>query len=73
MLHFTQLPRLFNVTIGGLLYVFTYVTLAPFTGIVTTSELQTVTNIIQKTRPLALIAKPVLTYQQKLLRMSAKT
>ena len=73
MLRFTQLPRLFNVTIGGLLYVFTYATLAPLTGIVTTSELQTVTNITQKIRPLALIAKPVLTYQQKLLRISAKT
>jgi len=69
MLYFAHLSNLFNVTVGGLLYLFTYITLIPLTKIVTTSELQTATCITQKMRPLAFIAKPVLKYQQKLLHI----
>jgi len=67
ILRFTQLPKLLNITIGGLLYLFTYVTLTPLTKTVTHSELQTAAHIAQKIRPLAFIAKPILTYQQRLL------
>jgi len=67
MLHFTQLPELLNITIGGLVYLFIYATLTPLTKTVTHSELQTAARIAQKIRPLALIAKPILTYQQRLL------
>ena len=71
VLQFANLPGLFNITIGGLLYLFTYVTLTPLTKIVTTSEIRTATHITQKIRLLAFVAKPVLKYQEKLLRMKA--
>jgi peptidoglycan biosynthesis protein MviN/MurJ (putative lipid II flippase) len=67
MLHFAQLPKLLNITIGGLVYLFIYVTLTPLTKTVTHSELQTAAHIAQKIRPLAFIAKPILTYQHRLL------
>lgn len=67
ILHFAQLPRILNVAIGGLLYLFIYATITPLTKTVTLSELQTATHVTRKIRPLAFIAKPVLTYQQRLL------
>jgi hypothetical protein len=67
------LPELFKVIAGGLLYLFIYATLTPLTGIVSAPELQTVTRITQDIRPLTLIAKPILRYEQKILRVRAKT
>ncbi len=72
MLHFTNLPEILNVAIGGLLYLFTYTTLTPLTKIVTKSELQTATQITQKIPSLTFILEPLLRYQQKLLRARAK-
>jgi len=69
LLYLTSLPKLFNIIIGGLLYLFIYATLTPLTKIVNTSELQTVTHITQKIRLLAFIVKPILKYQQKLLHI----
>lgn len=69
MLHFTQLPKILNITIGGLLYLFIYATLTPLTKTVNPSELEAATHIAQKIRLLALIAKPMLTYQQRLLKL----
>jgi len=66
MLHFTSLPELLNVAIGGILYLFTYTTLTPLTRIVTMSELQMVTRITRKTPSLTFIVKPLLKYQQRL-------
>jgi stage V sporulation protein B len=71
ILHFANLPELFNVTIGGLLYVLIYVTLTPLTKIMTTSEIRTARRITQKTRLLGFVARPVLKYQQKILRIKA--
>jgi O-antigen/teichoic acid export membrane protein len=73
LLHFTPLPELFKVIAGGFLYLFIYATLTPLTGIVSAPELQTVTRITQDIRPLTLIAKPILSYEQKILRIRAKT
>jgi len=67
LLQISTLPRLVNIVVGGLLYLFTYTTLAPVTKIVNNSELKTATEIIQKIKPLAPIIKPFLVYQQKIL------
>jgi len=66
-LYFLQLPKLLNITIGGLSYLFIYATLTPLTKTVTFYELGTATRITQKIRPLAVIANPILKYQKKLL------
>ncbi|MGQ9640634.1 MAG: oligosaccharide flippase family protein [Candidatus Bathycorpusculaceae bacterium] len=65
-LHLMHLPKFLTITIGGLSYLFLYVTLTPLTKAVTSFELETATHIIRKIRPLALLAKPILIYQQKL-------
>ena len=67
LLQISTLPRLLNVAVGGLLYLFTYTTLAPVTKIVNNSELETVTEIIKKIKPLAPIIKPFFWYQKKIL------
>lgn len=63
-----HLPGLLNITFGGLSYLFLYVTLTPLTRTVTLVELEKAACIIRKTRSLALVAKPILVYQQKLAR-----
>ena len=72
LLHFTSLPELFKVIAGGVLYLFIYTTLTPLTRVVSAPELQTVTYVTQKIGPLTLIAEPILKYQQKILRVTAK-
>jgi len=73
LLHFTSFPELFNIIVGGALYFLIYATLTPLTQIISNSELQTVTYIVEKIRPLTLIAKPLLKYQGKILDMRANT
>ena len=67
ILQVSPLPRLVNVTVGGLLYLFAYTTLAPVTKTVNNSELKTAAEIVQKIKPLAPIIKPLLRYQEKIL------
>jgi O-antigen/teichoic acid export membrane protein len=72
MLNLTHLPKILNIIFGGLLYLFTYVTLTPLTKTVTAYELEATANITQKIQPLAVILKPILNYEQKLLQIKAK-
>jgi len=67
LLQVSTLPRLVNVLVGGMLYLAIYVTLAPTTKIVNNSELETVTEIVQKIKPLTPIIKPLIEYQKKIL------
>jgi O-antigen/teichoic acid export membrane protein len=67
LLQVSTLPRLVNVLVGGMLYLAIYVTLAPTTKIVNNSELETVTEIVQKIKPLTPIIKPLIWYQKKIL------
>jgi peptidoglycan biosynthesis protein MviN/MurJ (putative lipid II flippase) len=69
MTHFAHLPETVNLTIGVLTYLSIYITLAPLAKIITPSELQTITNITKRIRPLGVIAKPILRYQQKILHI----
>ena len=67
LLQTSPLPGLVNVIVGGLLYLVVYLTLTPISGIVNSSELKTVTEIVQKIKLLGPIIKPVLKYQEKIL------
>jgi len=70
--HFTHLPALFNVPIGGLLYLITYATLTPLAGIMTIPEIQMAKRITQKIPLLKIFAKPLLKYEENILRMIKK-
>ena len=70
LLQFTSLPGLFNIITGGFMYLFIYATLTPLTKIISNVELQTARRAIEKIRLLSFIAKPLLNYQQKILRIS---
>lgn len=68
MLHLMHMPGILNVAIGGTLYLLSYATLVPLTKIVTRQELEIAAQIAQKNRLLALVAKPLLKYEQRILR-----
>ncbi len=70
---FAHLSRITDLGVGALLYLFTYITLAPMTKIVTASELQMITQVTKKTRLLALIAAPIIRYQQWVLSTTRET
>jgi len=67
LLQISTLPQLIKIISGGLIYLFTYTTLAPLTKIVNKSELEIATQIVQKIKPFATIIKPFLIYQEKIL------
>ncbi|MEM2147133.1 MAG: oligosaccharide flippase family protein [Candidatus Bathyarchaeia archaeon] len=67
VINFVSLPTLIIVAIGGILYLFIYITLLPITRVITTYEFSQVTKILQRIPIIAFIVKPLLKYQQKLL------
>jgi hypothetical protein len=71
LLQFTSLPDFVAVIAGGVLYLFVYTTLIPLARIIGYNELQKATQVIEKIQLLAFIAKPVLKYQEKILRQKA--
>jgi len=70
IVNFGHLPAFSTILLIGLLYLFVYATLIPITKTITSNELETAKNISKKTKPLLLIAKPILLYQQKLVKSS---
>ena len=62
------LPELFNVIICSLAYLFTYITLMAETRAVTGTELQTAYRVTERTPVLRSIARPILSYLQRILR-----
>ena len=72
ILYFTHLPAIFNVIIGGLLYIITYATLTPFAKILTIHEIQMAKHITQKIPLLKLFAKPLLEYEERILQKAKK-
>jgi O-antigen/teichoic acid export membrane protein len=68
VLNFGRLSTFLTIALSGLLYLSVYVTLTPITRTVTSSELEKAKNVIRKTKPLALVAKPILAFQQKLVK-----
>jgi len=73
LLQTSMLPSLVNVIIGGLLYLAIYVTLAPITGVVNSSELKTLAAVAQRIKFLAPIIKPLISYQEKILNRQQRT
>jgi len=73
LLYLAPLPKLLNIMIGGLLYLFIYATLTPITKIITPSELQSASRIVQKVRLLSFIANPLLKYEEEILRIRANS
>jgi O-antigen/teichoic acid export membrane protein len=71
LLYLTSIPKLFNIIIGGFLYLFIYATLTPMAKIITSFELRLTRRIVQKIRLLSLIASPLLKYEEEILRISA--
>jgi O-antigen/teichoic acid export membrane protein len=67
MSRLVPLSNMPSLAIGSVLYLFLYITMVPISGIVTQTELRKVSGIIQKTRPLRIIATPILEYQQRVL------
>ena len=72
ILHFTHLPALLSALIGGLLYLIIYATLTPLAGIITIPEIQMAKRITQKIPLLKLLAKPILKYEENILRKLKK-
>ena len=68
-LRLTVLPNLINIAIGGLLYIFTYITLIPLTKAITATELKAIALGVQKIKILAYATKPLIKYQQKILKI----
>jgi len=67
LLQTSPMPKLFNITTGAFLYLFTYITLIPITRIVNNTELKTATHILRKIKPLTPLIQPLIKYQQKIL------
>ena len=68
ILGLAQLPGLFYLIIGALMFLLIYITLIPLTRIMSLTEIQMAAQLAQRIRPLTIIAKPVLKYQEKILR-----
>jgi O-antigen/teichoic acid export membrane protein len=73
LFHLTSPQELFKISIGGLLYIFVYVTLIPLAKIVSRPELQKVSYVIKKIKTLNLIARPILKYMERISNYGAKT
>jgi len=56
-----------NLVIGGALYLTAYLTLAPILGAVVLQDINNLEIILCKTRTVATLAKPVLTYEARIL------
>ncbi|MEM3700073.1 MAG: flippase [Candidatus Bathyarchaeia archaeon] len=68
VLQLGRFPMFLTGALSGILYIFSYITLTPITRTITLPELEKATNVIRKTKLLALISKLILIYQQKLLK-----
>jgi O-antigen/teichoic acid export membrane protein len=67
LLQLSALSMPLKVAIGGLFYVFAYATLIPLTKIITLWELEKAAQIVQKTKLLSGLIKPVISYQKVVL------
>jgi hypothetical protein len=58
---------LVNLTIGGGLYLVAYLTMAPILGAVVLQDINNLETILCKTRTVAILVKPVLAYETRIL------
>jgi type IV secretory pathway VirB3-like protein len=71
-LQFAAMPGLLSVIVGGVLYLFAYMTLIPIARIITLSELEKADQILQKIKLLKNIVTPLIKYQKIILRPYVK-
>jgi O-antigen/teichoic acid export membrane protein len=64
----SPLPMFFNIIAGGILYLAIYATLLPLTKTVSRYELEIISQISERIRPLAPIIKPLIKYEERMLR-----
>jgi O-antigen/teichoic acid export membrane protein len=69
LLRFTSMSDLVALIAGGVMYLLIYITLIPLTRVMGYYELQGARQAIQRIRILALIARPLLKYEEKMLRL----
>jgi O-antigen/teichoic acid export membrane protein len=70
---FTSVHPIVVIIIGTITYLFIFITLMPLTGIVTRKELMTLAQVTGKIPLLNSVARPVLTYQLKILLLTARS
>lgn len=68
---FLNLPDFLVLILGGIIYLFCYVTLIPLTGVITSSELKKLKLAIQNTPLLNKISAPLFNYLQRILKLKA--
>jgi peptidoglycan biosynthesis protein MviN/MurJ (putative lipid II flippase) len=54
---------------GFLIYVLIYLSLVPLAGIISRKELETITDIINRVRPLRVIATPLVKYEKRIMNL----
>jgi O-antigen/teichoic acid export membrane protein len=71
LLKLTSLPDPIALVAGGILYLLIYLTIVPLARVIGYYELQKAAQITQKIKVLAPIAKPILKYEERILRSRA--
>lgn len=69
IVRFVSLPPVVHLALGGSLFILIYATLVPLTQVVSAAELQMTRSITRKIPLLSLLARPILRYEQKLLKV----
>jgi len=67
LLSAVNLPSLLNIAIGGFTYLASYLTFAPLTGAIKRTDVQNLSQILSKIKPINLIIKPIIVYENRLL------
>ena len=73
LLQISPLPILVNVIVGGLLYLFIYLSAIPVARAVNRSELERAYEIAEKSKLLSLFIKPLVRYEQAILNLLEST
>ena len=71
ILNYSGLSSVLGVAIGGILYLFTYLTLMPIIKVISTPELKQASRAVQNIPILTKIAKLMISYQQKIFDLMA--
>jgi len=72
MIKSAPIPEFFNVLVCSIVYLSAYLTLIAATRAITEVELQTATHVTERTPILRTVAKPIIAYEQRILRKRTK-
>ncbi len=73
LVQLSPFTALLNVVLGASLFGFTYLTLAPLLGAISTSDIESLKNIFAKLKLVGPILKPILDYESKLISTFTST